>query len=82
MDAMYTLVHDLRRCDVLTVFNNKQATFEEQTLENLEHCLDVVTVQWVPRVIKLNNYLTEFPMSTGIKAKKLDQEEILEVLNR
>eukprot|EP00957_Ditylum_brightwellii_P039096 2955385-Ditylum_brightwellii.AAC.1 len=30
--------------------------------------------------VKLNNYLTEFPTPMGVKAKKLDQEELLEVL--
>eukprot|EP00957_Ditylum_brightwellii_P000873 69101-Ditylum_brightwellii.AAC.1 len=32
----------------LTALNNKQATFEEQTLENLEHCLNAVAVQVFP----------------------------------
>eukprot|EP00957_Ditylum_brightwellii_P090996 6928726-Ditylum_brightwellii.AAC.1 len=32
----------------LTVFNNKQATFEEQNLENLKHCLNAMTVQVFP----------------------------------
>eukprot|EP00957_Ditylum_brightwellii_P064361 4884931-Ditylum_brightwellii.AAC.1 len=82
--------------------------FEEQTVDNLEQCLNAVTVQvfpnkpyklqkwyiwhiihkpryipvhkWVSRVVKLNNYLTEFPMHTGVEAKKLEQEELLEVL--
>eukprot|EP00957_Ditylum_brightwellii_P052141 3953761-Ditylum_brightwellii.AAC.1 len=48
MDATYTLVQDLLRGDVMTAFNNEQATFKEQTLENLEHCLNTVTVQVLP----------------------------------
>eukprot|EP00957_Ditylum_brightwellii_P058502 4436295-Ditylum_brightwellii.AAC.1 len=82
--------------------------FEEQTVDNLELCLNAVTIhvflnkayklqkqyiwhmiqktrhmsphKWTARVIKLNNYLTEFPMLSRVKAKKMDQEEILEVL--
>eukprot|EP00957_Ditylum_brightwellii_P065674 4980512-Ditylum_brightwellii.AAC.2 len=89
MDAAYTLVQDLLKGNTLTVFNNKQATFKEQTLDNVKHCLNVLTVQefpnkayklqkqciwqmmhkarhisvckWISRVIKLNNYLMEFP---------------------
>eukprot|EP00957_Ditylum_brightwellii_P161546 12299936-Ditylum_brightwellii.AAC.1 len=34
----------------------------------------------IARVIKLKNYLTEFPNPTRIEAKKLKDEEILEVL--
>eukprot|EP00957_Ditylum_brightwellii_P132565 10109615-Ditylum_brightwellii.AAC.1 len=88
MDAIYTLVQDLLMGNALAAFNNKQATFKEQTLDNLEHCLNAVAVQvfpnkayklqkwyiwcmmykpryisirkWISRVIKLNNYLTEF----------------------
>eukprot|EP00957_Ditylum_brightwellii_P001254 98131-Ditylum_brightwellii.AAC.2 len=36
--------------------------------------------KWIARVIRLNNYLMEFPTPTGIVAKKLEDEEILEVL--
>eukprot|EP00957_Ditylum_brightwellii_P024400 1842166-Ditylum_brightwellii.AAC.1 len=36
--------------------------------------------KWIARVIKLNNYLTEFPTLTGIEANKLEDEEILDVL--
>eukprot|EP00957_Ditylum_brightwellii_P177722 13537828-Ditylum_brightwellii.AAC.1 len=74
--------------------------------DNLDHCLNVMTVQvfpikayklqkwyiqymmhkprhvsiykWIARVIKLNNYLTEFPMLIRVKSKKLKQEELLE----
>eukprot|EP00957_Ditylum_brightwellii_P095607 7283375-Ditylum_brightwellii.AAC.1 len=77
MDALYTLVKDILRGNVLTVVNNKQVMFDKESLENLEHCLNAVTVQ-IARVIKLNNYLMEFPMPTGIVAKKLEDEEILE----
>eukprot|EP00957_Ditylum_brightwellii_P069391 5267664-Ditylum_brightwellii.AAC.1 len=48
MDATYTLVQDLLRGNTLTAFNNKQAAFKEQTLDNLEHYLNVVTVQVFP----------------------------------
>eukprot|EP00957_Ditylum_brightwellii_P101918 7768142-Ditylum_brightwellii.AAC.1 len=34
--------------NVLMTFNNKQATFEEQTSDNLDHYLNVVTVQVLP----------------------------------
>eukprot|EP00957_Ditylum_brightwellii_P105288 8026230-Ditylum_brightwellii.AAC.1 len=36
--------------------------------------------KWIARVVKLNNYLMEFPIPTGVEAKKLEQEELLEVL--
>eukprot|EP00957_Ditylum_brightwellii_P208046 15355630-Ditylum_brightwellii.AAC.1 len=86
-----------------------EATFEEQTVDNLEHCLNAMSVQVFPnkayklqkwyiwhmmhkprhisilkwiarRVVKLNNYLTEFPTPTGVEAKKLEPEELLEIL--
>eukprot|EP00957_Ditylum_brightwellii_P053387 4046333-Ditylum_brightwellii.AAC.1 len=61
--------------------------FESQSPENLKYCLNAMMVPVFPnkayklqkRVIKLNNYLTEFPMSAGIAAKKLEDEEILEM---
>eukprot|EP00957_Ditylum_brightwellii_P020424 1539947-Ditylum_brightwellii.AAC.1 len=37
--------------------------------------------KWIARVMKLNNYLTEFPMSPGVVPRKMDQEEMLEVLD-
>eukprot|EP00957_Ditylum_brightwellii_P166140 12648785-Ditylum_brightwellii.AAC.2 len=36
--------------------------------------------KWIARVVKLKDYLIEFPTPTGIKARKLEMEEILEVL--
>eukprot|EP00957_Ditylum_brightwellii_P074566 5666177-Ditylum_brightwellii.AAC.1 len=48
MDDAYTLVQNLLRGNALTAFNNKQATFEEQTPENLEHCFNAVTVHVFP----------------------------------
>eukprot|EP00957_Ditylum_brightwellii_P091329 6954173-Ditylum_brightwellii.AAC.1 len=36
--------------------------------------------KWIARLIKLNNYLTEFLAPTGIKARRLKMEEILKVL--
>eukprot|EP00957_Ditylum_brightwellii_P018837 1415779-Ditylum_brightwellii.AAC.2 len=36
--------------------------------------------KWIARVIKVNTYLEEFPKHTGIVTKKLEDEEILEVL--
>eukprot|EP00957_Ditylum_brightwellii_P040820 3090098-Ditylum_brightwellii.AAC.1 len=72
MDAAYTLLQDLLRGDTLTVFNNKQATPKEQMVDNLEHFLNAVTVQWIARAVKLNNYFTEFPMPMGGKARKLE----------
>eukprot|EP00957_Ditylum_brightwellii_P210323 15364841-Ditylum_brightwellii.AAC.1 len=108
MDAMYILVQDLLRGDTLTVFNKEQAMFEEQTADNLKHCLNAVIVhifpnkmyklqkqciqhtthkprhvsvhEWIARVIKLNSYLMEFPTPARVKARKMDQKEILEVL--
>eukprot|EP00957_Ditylum_brightwellii_P065137 4940522-Ditylum_brightwellii.AAC.1 len=106
MGTAYTLLQDLLRGKVLTAFNNEQATSEEQTADNLKHCLNAMTVQmfpnkafklqkqyiwhmmhkprnilvhkWIARAIKFNNYLTEFPTPTGVEARKLEQEELLE----
>eukprot|EP00957_Ditylum_brightwellii_P023735 1790726-Ditylum_brightwellii.AAC.1 len=36
--------------------------------------------KWIARVVKLNNYLMEFSTTTGIEIRKLEMEEILEVL--
>eukprot|EP00957_Ditylum_brightwellii_P150667 11471848-Ditylum_brightwellii.AAC.1 len=48
MVAAYTFVQDLLRGNALTVFNNKHATFKEQTLEIFDHCLNFMTVQMFP----------------------------------
>eukprot|EP00957_Ditylum_brightwellii_P035131 2663912-Ditylum_brightwellii.AAC.1 len=48
MDNICTLVQDLLKGDALTVFNNEQATFEEQMSDNLDHCLNSVIVQVFP----------------------------------
>eukprot|EP00957_Ditylum_brightwellii_P131205 10007188-Ditylum_brightwellii.AAC.1 len=110
MDTVYILVRDLLRFNALMAFNNKQATIEEQTADNLEQCLNVVTVhfflnkayklqeqyiwhmvhkprhisahEWIARVIKLNNYLMEFPISPVVKPRKMDWENILKVLEK
>eukprot|EP00957_Ditylum_brightwellii_P145114 11052736-Ditylum_brightwellii.AAC.1 len=83
VDALHTIVQDLLRGGALIVLNNKQAMFNKQSQENLEHYLNALTVQvfaykLLKRVIKLSNYLTEFSTPTGIEAKKLEDEEILE----
>eukprot|EP00957_Ditylum_brightwellii_P037775 2856908-Ditylum_brightwellii.AAC.1 len=57
-------------------------------VDNLKHCLNAMAFQVFPnkayklqkQVVKLNNYLTEFPTSTDIEARKLEQEELLEFL--
>eukprot|EP00957_Ditylum_brightwellii_P051165 3878778-Ditylum_brightwellii.AAC.1 len=48
VDVSYTLVWDLLRDNALTAFNNKHSTIKNQSLENLEHCLNAVTVQVFP----------------------------------
>eukprot|EP00957_Ditylum_brightwellii_P025164 1904440-Ditylum_brightwellii.AAC.1 len=45
VDALSNIVQDLLRGNALTVFNNEQAMFKSQYLENLKHCLNAVTVQ-------------------------------------
>eukprot|EP00957_Ditylum_brightwellii_P181540 13828186-Ditylum_brightwellii.AAC.1 len=40
----------------------------------------VPVCKWIARVVKLNNYLMEFPTPVGVKTKKLEQEELPEVL--
>eukprot|EP00957_Ditylum_brightwellii_P093228 7098900-Ditylum_brightwellii.AAC.1 len=37
---------------------------------------------WITRVVKLNNYLMEFHMPPEVVSRKLDQEELLEVLEK
>eukprot|EP00957_Ditylum_brightwellii_P179387 13665598-Ditylum_brightwellii.AAC.2 len=71
IDVTCTLVQDLLRGDALTMFNNKQAMFKEQMTEILEHCLNAMTIQVFPN---------KFSMPAGVEAKKLEQEELLEVL--
>eukprot|EP00957_Ditylum_brightwellii_P124086 9458626-Ditylum_brightwellii.AAC.1 len=48
MDATYTLVQYLLRGDALLAFNNKPATFEEQIVDNLKHCLNAVMAHIFP----------------------------------
>eukprot|EP00957_Ditylum_brightwellii_P106140 8096788-Ditylum_brightwellii.AAC.1 len=51
IDANYTLVQDLPRG-----FNNEQAMFKEQTVDNLKHCCNAVAVQVFPnKAYKLQN---------------------------
>eukprot|EP00957_Ditylum_brightwellii_P042153 3192506-Ditylum_brightwellii.AAC.2 len=68
MDMAYMLVWDLMREDALSVFNNEQATFDELIANNFS------------RITKLNNYLTKFPMPPRAVPRKMNREEILEVL--
>eukprot|EP00957_Ditylum_brightwellii_P003572 270738-Ditylum_brightwellii.AAC.2 len=48
IDTAYILVYDLLKVNVLMAFNNEQANIEEQTLDNLDRCLDVVMLHISP----------------------------------
>eukprot|EP00957_Ditylum_brightwellii_P078282 5952038-Ditylum_brightwellii.AAC.1 len=41
---------------------------------------NISVCKWIAKVVKLNNYMTEFHTTTGIEAWKLETEEILKVL--
>eukprot|EP00957_Ditylum_brightwellii_P044785 3397401-Ditylum_brightwellii.AAC.1 len=57
MKATFILVQDLLRGNTLMTFNNKQAMFKEQTADNLEQCLNTVTVHVFPnKVYKLQKW--------------------------
>eukprot|EP00957_Ditylum_brightwellii_P185703 14138707-Ditylum_brightwellii.AAC.2 len=40
----------------------------------------VPACKWIARVIRFNNYLTEFPMPPRVVPKNIGLEEILEIL--
>eukprot|EP00957_Ditylum_brightwellii_P061227 4646148-Ditylum_brightwellii.AAC.1 len=63
------------------VFPNKAYKLQKMYIRHMMHKLRHISVRkWIVRVIKLNNYLTEFPKPTGIVTKKLEDEEIVEGL--
>eukprot|EP00957_Ditylum_brightwellii_P067199 5100291-Ditylum_brightwellii.AAC.1 len=74
--------------NALNAFSNKQTMSKEQMSDNIDHCLNAMIVQVSPnkayklqkQVTELNNYLTESPAPARFKARKLEQEELLEVL--
>eukprot|EP00957_Ditylum_brightwellii_P158147 12037455-Ditylum_brightwellii.AAC.1 len=62
-------------------FLNKAYKLQKWYIQHMMHKpRHVPARKWIARVIKLNNYLTEFLTPTGVKARKMDQDEILEVL--
>eukprot|EP00957_Ditylum_brightwellii_P051031 3869560-Ditylum_brightwellii.AAC.1 len=66
---------------MLQVFPNKAYKLQKRYIHNMMRKPRHTSVhKWIARAIKLNNYLMKFPTSTGIEAKKLEDEEILEVL--
>eukprot|EP00957_Ditylum_brightwellii_P171664 13069271-Ditylum_brightwellii.AAC.1 len=63
------------------VFPNKAYKLQERYIRHMMHKPRHISVcKWIATVVKLNNYMTEFPTPTGIEARKLEMEEILEVL--
>eukprot|EP00957_Ditylum_brightwellii_P124306 9475175-Ditylum_brightwellii.AAC.1 len=63
------------------VFPNKAYKLQKWYVWHMMHKPRHIPVcNWISRVVKLNNYLTEFPTPTGVEVKKLEQEELLEVL--
>eukprot|EP00957_Ditylum_brightwellii_P073672 5597665-Ditylum_brightwellii.AAC.2 len=91
MGTAYTLVQDLLRSNALTVFSSKQATFDELMADNLSrpapcrrgyiwymaHKLrHLFACKWIARIMKLNSYLTEFPIPPRVVTRKMDREEI------
>eukprot|EP00957_Ditylum_brightwellii_P192586 14662643-Ditylum_brightwellii.AAC.1 len=63
---------------IVQMFPNKAYKLQRRYLQHMMHKPRHISVrQWIARVIKLNNYLMEFPKPAGIEAKKLEDEEIL-----
>eukprot|EP00957_Ditylum_brightwellii_P081284 6183228-Ditylum_brightwellii.AAC.1 len=63
------------------VFPNKAYKLQKWYIQHMMHKPRHNPVyKWIARVVKLNNYLVEFLMPTGVEARKLEQEELLEVL--
>eukprot|EP00957_Ditylum_brightwellii_P161320 12283363-Ditylum_brightwellii.AAC.1 len=63
------------------IFPNKAYKLQKWYICCMMHKPRHVSVsKWIARVIKLNNYLTEFSMPPGVESMKMDQGEILEVL--
>eukprot|EP00957_Ditylum_brightwellii_P212028 15366878-Ditylum_brightwellii.AAC.1 len=63
------------------VFPNKAYKLQKWYIWYMMHNpRHVTTCKWIASVINLKNYIMEFPMPAGVEARKMDQEEILEVL--
>eukprot|EP00957_Ditylum_brightwellii_P180600 13756788-Ditylum_brightwellii.AAC.1 len=66
--------------DAMTVlvFPNKAYKLQKQYIQYMMHKTRHIPVcKWIARVVKLNNYLTEFSISTRVDARKLEHEELL-----
>eukprot|EP00957_Ditylum_brightwellii_P097203 7403160-Ditylum_brightwellii.AAC.1 len=78
------MLRNLKHClNTVTfhVYPNKAYKLHEWYIRNMMHKpRHTSTCKWIDRVIKVNNYLMEFPTPVGVEAKKMDLEEILEVL--
>eukprot|EP00957_Ditylum_brightwellii_P102122 7784768-Ditylum_brightwellii.AAC.1 len=63
------------------VFPNKAYKLQKQYIRHMMHKPRHISVcKWISRVVKLNNYLMEFHTSTGVEARKLEPDKILEVV--
>eukprot|EP00957_Ditylum_brightwellii_P164421 12517715-Ditylum_brightwellii.AAC.1 len=55
------------------VFPNKAYKLQKWYIWHMIHKPRHISIhKWISRVIKLNNYLMEFPTPTGIEARKLE----------
>eukprot|EP00957_Ditylum_brightwellii_P126924 9676032-Ditylum_brightwellii.AAC.1 len=56
------------------VFPNKAYKLQKQYIWHIIHKpRHISACKWIVRVIKLNNYLMEFPTPPGVVPRKLDQ---------
>eukprot|EP00957_Ditylum_brightwellii_P197088 15014938-Ditylum_brightwellii.AAC.1 len=63
------------------VFTNKAYKLQKWYIQHMMHKPRHMSVhKWIARVVNLNNYLTDFLTPMGVKARKLEQEELLGVL--
>eukprot|EP00957_Ditylum_brightwellii_P080542 6126840-Ditylum_brightwellii.AAC.1 len=78
------MAYNLDQClDVITVhiFLNKACKLQKRRMQYITHkSRHMSACKWIARVTKLINYLTEFLMPCKVVPRKMDQEEILKVL--
>eukprot|EP00957_Ditylum_brightwellii_P148068 11273540-Ditylum_brightwellii.AAC.2 len=78
------MANNLNQCldaAMVHAFPNKAYKSQKQCIWHMTHKpRHISACKWIARVTKLNSYLTEFPTPPRVVPRKMDQEEILEVL--
>eukprot|EP00957_Ditylum_brightwellii_P175261 13342557-Ditylum_brightwellii.AAC.2 len=62
------------------VFPNKVYNTQKKYIQNICKLLRLGSCKWISRIIKLNDYLVNFPVLEGVTATKLSCKEVVDIL--